>query len=228
MRERERDHDAVGGDLAEAVGEVPEERQQARVDALEAVDADHHAEVVRALGGARDERGHERRPVRGDAQEAAVEHRQARRLDDAPADLVAHRRVGAAVVAGAQQHPGTDQLAAARVGDRHVADHQALRARAGRARRRRRRRVSGDHSPVGSSSTPATACWRARDALGLGQHAAQSGVVVEHVDEVLARTVVLAADHAVEHVPVPGGLAARFFTWHGHVSSDREGSRSSF
>ena len=66
--------DAVAGDAAPALGEVPEQRLQAAVDARELRDRLGGGEAQRALAEAVEQRGGDLRVARQLGGEAAVEH----------------------------------------------------------------------------------------------------------------------------------------------------------
>ena len=127
MRQRERDDDAVAADPAPALGEVPEQRLQAPVDAGELGDRLRRGEPQRALGQAVEERGGDLRQAREPRRRSGGRAR--RSVDGESTDHCASTGSRLAVARDlprAEQVAGAEQLGADVVGDDQLARDHAL------------------------------------------------------------------------------------------------------
>ena len=127
VREAQRDEHAAGHHAAPALGQAPQQRQQAVVDAGEVRDRLHHDEPLGAAGGAVHERGEDLGPLRGPHGQRLVDDREPRVASSAVHSIVrGSRLLGVAVVPGAQEVARAEQLGARVVADGRLADEQAV------------------------------------------------------------------------------------------------------
>ena len=126
VRQRERDHDAVAADAAPALGQVPEQRLQAPVDARELRDRLRRREPQRALREPVEQRGGDLRVLRHLGGEAAVEHGERGRGEDAPLRVDRQQLALGRRLPGADQVAGAEQLGAHVVGDDQLAGDHAV------------------------------------------------------------------------------------------------------
>jgi two-component system, OmpR family, response regulator MprA len=123
LRDRQAQDDAVGADVAAAVGEMPQQAVQAILDARQVAEGQRDRGAPRALVDAVDERRGELR-VAGDALgEGGVEDEQAAWLEHLPARLEADDALLGAVV-GAEEVTLGDELGAQGLGALEVAHQQ--------------------------------------------------------------------------------------------------------
>ena len=126
VREPQRDEHAVRDHAAPALGEAPQEREQAVVHAREVRDGLHHDEPLGAPGGTVDEAGEHLGPLRGAHGERVVDDGDARRGERAPLDGPREQLLVLRVVPGTHQVARSEQLRGRVVSDRRLADEQPL------------------------------------------------------------------------------------------------------
>ena len=160
LGDRQAQDDAVGADVAAAVGQVPEQAMQAILDARQVAEGERDGGAPRALVDAVDQAGGERRIARDALGEGGVEDEQARGLEDLPARLEADDPLLGAVVGPEQvalgHELGAEGLGALEVAHEQAAQHEqavaAADALGGRV---------GVQRPRGIDTQPATAAARA-------------------------------------------------------------------
>jgi hypothetical protein len=121
-----RDLHAVRGHPAPALREVPEQRQQPAVDAVELRDGLHERQPLQALGEAVDEHRVHLGELDQRAAEAAVQHGEPRLLEHRPAHAERDELGRAARLPRAHDVARAEQLARDVVGERQLARHQAV------------------------------------------------------------------------------------------------------
>ena len=121
VRERQRHEHAVARHAPPAVGEVPEQREDPAVDAVELRDRLRHRQPLRALVEPVDEDGVDLGPLGEPPGEAPVQHRNAALGQRAPADLELEHRDLVVDRPRAHHVAGAEQLGADRVRDDDLA-----------------------------------------------------------------------------------------------------------
>ena len=144
VREHERHRDAVARDAAPALGEMPEEREQAAVDAVELRDRLRDREPLRALGQAVDDHRADLREAAERDGRPAVDQPEPHGRQRVPADRHRQQLRRAFDVPRAHDVAGAEQLRADGVPEHdlareHALDDQQARGAAGRRRRAGRR-----------------------------------------------------------------------------------------
>ena len=126
VREHERHRDAVARDAAPALGEMPEEREQAPVDAVELGDRLRDGEPVRALGQAVDDHRADLREAAERDGRPAVDQPEPHGRQRVPADRHRQQLRRALDVPGTHDVAGPEQLRADGVAEHDLAREHAL------------------------------------------------------------------------------------------------------
>jgi hypothetical protein len=118
--------ETVGRHAPPALGQVPEQREQPAVDAVELGDRLHQRDPLRTLGQPVDQHRVDLRVLGQRQREPAVEHAERGSLQRRPADLVWHEPLGAAGLPGPDEVARAEQLARHVVRQRQLARHQTV------------------------------------------------------------------------------------------------------
>jgi Pyridine nucleotide-disulphide oxidoreductase/Reductase C-terminal len=110
VRQAQVDEHAVRHHAAPALGEAPQQREQAVVDAGEVTDRLHDHQPLGAAGRALDELGEDLRPLRGAHGQRVVDDRHAGVGQRAPAQAAREQDLGVAVLPGAQEVARAEEL----------------------------------------------------------------------------------------------------------------------
>ena len=167
VRQAQRDEHAAGHDAAPALGEQPQQREQAVVDAGQVGDRLGDHEPLGAARGAVHQRGEDLRPLRHPHGERLVDDRHARARRGRPVDAARQQLLGVVVVAGAQQVARAEQLGA------RVVARRSPRARAGP--RARAARSAGCRRSATAAASSARAARRSRACRGAPRPRAPAG-----------------------------------------------------
>ena len=127
VRQRQRDRDAVARHAAPALGEVPEQREQPPVDAVELGDRLRDGQPLRALGEAVDDHRVDLRDSGRARPRSAGRAAASRTLDErGPADSTGSSCGGPSSCQGRTMSPGPEQLGADRVARQDLAREHAV------------------------------------------------------------------------------------------------------
>ena len=126
VREPQRDDDAVRHHAAPALGQAPEQGEQAVVDARQVRDRLQHDEPLGAAAGAVEQRREDLRPLREPDGQRLVDDRDPGRGERAPLGRAREQLLGVVVGPRADEVARAEQLGGGVVADGRLADHQAL------------------------------------------------------------------------------------------------------
>ncbi len=124
--ESESKHDAPRGDVTPALGEMPEQHEQARLGGRELEQRLVDGHPVGAAPGTLEQRGGDLGPVHEALAEVVVQHRHLRRRERVPEHLVREKTVLAQGNPRLEQVALAEQLGRDVAGEQQVAGHEAL------------------------------------------------------------------------------------------------------